>query len=177
MYNLIMKEFISICGIIPEDINEKIKEICLKENEDLKLSDRFFRFQLHVSMKRTFLCSEFEEMKADVKSFLVNEGKICCGYSHLIRNKDMLWLILNDDKKLKEVHSGLDRLLLDKYGVPIDTFDKHYLPHVTIFHKGDPENMNIMEERLYSSLPSFPVTIESYAIGTKIKGYEFFNVY
>ena len=171
-----MKEFISICGIIPEDINEKIKEICLKENEDLKLSERFFRFNLHISMKRTFLCDEFEKMKDDVRQVLIKEGKIFCGNTHLKRNRDMLWLIMDDDVKLRKVHDQLDKLLNDKYGVPIDTFDRIYLPHITIFHKGDPENMDVMENRLSLSLPSFPVSINSYAIGTKIKGYEFFDV-
>ena len=171
-----MKELIWICGIIPEDVNEEIKEICLKENEDLQLSERFFRFHLHVSMKRTFLCEHFDEMKDDMKKLLKDKGEIYCGHTHLMKNRDMLWLYMDEDERLKEVHSQIDEFLMEKYSVPIDTFDKNYFPHITIFHKGDPENLVKMYERLLIKLPGKPVTIRKYAIGSKIRGNEFFDI-
>ena len=36
-----------------EDINF-IKKICIDNTNDLRLSDRFFRFPLHISLKRTY---------------------------------------------------------------------------------------------------------------------------
>ena len=154
-----MKELIWVCGIIPEDINEEINEVCLEENRDLHLSERFFRFHLHISMKRTFQCDDFLSMKEDLKELLINNKEIYCGHTHLIKNKDMLWLCLDEDKRLKEVHKQIDELLFDRYKVPIDTFDKNYLPHITIFHKGDPKNLDTMYERLSVSLPSKQISI------------------
>ncbi|MBO7676852.1 MAG: 2'-5' RNA ligase family protein [Erysipelotrichaceae bacterium] len=171
-----MKQLIWVCGIIPEDINEQIRQICLKQNIDLHLSERFFRFPLHISMKRTFKCDQFEPMKNDLKKLLIESGKIDCGNTNLIKNKDMLWLCPDKTERIKEVHHEIDILLKDRYNVEIDTFDKNYLPHITIFHKGDPKNMDEMLRRLELSLPSFPVSISRYAIGSKEFGNEFIDI-
>ncbi|MBR3251346.1 MAG: hypothetical protein IKF80_06530, partial [Erysipelotrichaceae bacterium] len=96
-----MKEFIWVRGLIPEDIDQQIKEICLKENEDLQLSERFFKTNLHISMKRTFHCDDFENMKEDLKQLLRNEKQIYCGNTHLFKVKDMLWLTVDKDEKIK----------------------------------------------------------------------------
>ena len=171
-----MKELIWLCGIIPEEINEEIRKICLKENLDLHLSERFFRFNLHVSMKRTFCCEQFAEMKEDIRKLLIAQGEIYCGHTQLLRNKDMLWLTMDQDERLKEVHHLIDSFLFEKYNVEIDTFDKNYLPHITIFHKGEFQNLITMQERLELILPSYPISISRYAIGSKIRGNEFFDV-
>ena len=176
MYNESMNEFIWICGIVPDDINHQIRQICLKENKELHLSERFFRTNLHISMKRTFHCEEFENMKEDLKQLLTDEKAIYCGYTHLIKVKDMLWLTMDEDARIRQVHQRIDELLKNKYSVPIDTFDKNYLPHITIFHKGDPQNLIRMYEKLLDVLPSKPINISRYAIGSKIKGNDIFSV-
>ena len=91
-----MKEFVWVCGIIPEDVNNEIKEICLKENEDLSLSERFFRFNLHISLKRTFYTEEFDQVKDDLKELLSAYKRIDCGNTYLVKNSDMLWLRISD---------------------------------------------------------------------------------
>ena len=176
MYNEVMKEFIWVCGLIPEDIDQQIKEICLKENEDLQLSERFFKTNLHISMKRTFHCDDFENMKEDLKQLLRNEKQIYCGNTHLFKVKDMLWLTVDKDEKIKQVHKKIDEMLEKRYDVPIDTFDKNYLAHITIFHKGDPLNLIEMHERLLERLPSFPIVISRYAIGSKTRENDIFDV-
>ena len=176
MYNEAMDELFWVVGMIPDDINDQIKEICLKENEDLRLSERFFKNSLHISMKRTFHCEYFEKMKEDLKHLLTSKGEIYCGHTHLIKIKDMLWLTLDEDEKIRKVHQKIDELLQNRYNVPIDTFDKNYLPHITIFHKGDPDNLLKMHERLLEKLPNKEIKISRYAIGSKIRENDIFDV-
>ena len=160
-----MKEMTSVVGIIDENINEEIKEICLKENEDLHLSERFFNFPLHISLKRTFQTDCYDDVKKDLDELLNKE--IYCGKTYLVKNKDMLWLRVDHEKEILKLHNDIDELLLNKYGIEIDTFDKNYVPHITIFHKGLKENLDIMYDRLGDVLNGKEITIRKYMIGTK----------
>lgn len=40
-------------------------------------------------------------------------------------------------ESLLKFHQELDALLLSKYGVPIDKFDKVFQPHISLFTSGD----------------------------------------
>ena len=169
-----MKELVWVCGIIPEDVNNEIKEICLKENEDLNLSERFFRFNLHISLKRTFYTEEFDQIKDDLKELLSAYKRIDCGNTYLVRNSDMLWLRISEETEIRKIHNEIDKLLSDKYRIMIDTFDKTYVPHITIFHKGDIQNLNKMYQRLSEKLESKKIMIDRFVVGSKSSGNFFF---
>ena len=52
-----------IQGFLPEKLNKKITEQCHKNNKELKLSERFLIYPLHISLKRTFVYADFEKTK------------------------------------------------------------------------------------------------------------------
>jgi hypothetical protein len=45
-------------------------------------------------------------------------------------------------------HQELDTLLLSKYGVPIDKFDKVFQPHISLFTSGDRDDILDMYDLL-----------------------------
>ena len=169
-----MKELMWITGIIDKETNEEIRRICLKENEDLHLSERFFRSDLHISLKRTFYTEQYEKIADDIKEMLRGHKPIDCGYSKLMKVKDMLWLYPDKNDELVRIHNEIDLFLYEKYKIPIDTFDRQYFPHITIFHKGETKNLLKMYDRLQISLERKPITIDRFAIGTKTRGSDFF---
>ena len=171
-----MKDYISLVGLILEDTNNDIKTICLRNNTDLKLSERFFNFPLHVSFKRTFITDNFNEVKDDVKDYFKNKGKIYAGKTTLVMNKDMLWLTLNDSNNLIEMHNELDEMLLEKYNIQIDYYDKNYVPHITIFHDDDIDKLKIMYERLNNALDDLDIYIDRCFYGIRNKDEEIFDI-
>ena len=63
-------ELMWICLLIDEESRRKIVSKCKECNEDLKLSERFLDFPLHVSLKRSFFADHFEQIKEELIGFM-----------------------------------------------------------------------------------------------------------
>ena len=159
------KELMSVHGLLDDELNEELKEICLKEGRDLGLSDRFFRIPLHVSLKRSFYADD-EQIKDDIEKFL--EGKmIHCGGFELFKVRDMLWLKVNDCPELYEIHERLDCMLKDRYDIPIDEFDRRYCPHISLFSGCSQEKLDGIYDRLNGKITGRSFIIDSCYVGTE----------
>ncbi len=101
-----------------------------------------------MSLKRSFRCDEFDDVKKDLEEILKGCGKIDCGALHPVRISDMLWLCPERDEKLKMIHEEIDLFLSDKYQIPIDGYDMVYQPHVTVFRDEDDGKLDEMYRRL-----------------------------
>ena len=156
-----------------EDINI-IKNICIDNTNDLRLSDRFFRFPLHISLKRTYYVEDYTIVKKEIKKLLDSYSDIVIDRLYPYKNKDMLWLRINNENTLIDLHNKLDYLLLDKFNIPIDEFDKNYVPHITLY-RDDEDKIDILYERLKDKLILNNISIDKYALGTSLENNEFYK--
>ena len=88
----------------------------------------------------------------------------------------MIWLEFENNNKIIEIHKQIDKLLLDKYNIPIDEFDRIYHPHVTIFRNENINKLDKMYSRIKDLIIKEDVLIDTYAMGTNLDNNEFYKV-
>lgn len=160
-----MKKLMWIQGFIPEDLNRKIVDLC-NRNNDLDLSDRFLIHPLHVSLKRTFVYGNFDEISDTVKEVLGRHDGFKCRGLRPYRVDNMLWLLFDYDEELMKIHEDLDKTLAEKHDVAVDKFDLNYLPHISLFHDKDIVKLDEMGNRL-SEISYESFVVDMVAIGSK----------
>jgi 2'-5' RNA ligase len=170
------KELMWVCAILPEELNSKLAVICKRNNRDLHLPEDVFKFPLHISMKKSFFTAEFDEVKAQVKSFVLKRGKINCAVGELGIHKNMIWLPIETRGELSIWHNELDKMLLDNFNIPIVPFDANFHPHISLFTKGSEEQIAQMYERLKGQIQPMEITLTKFVIGSSMHKDEFFDV-
>ncbi|MBQ6493548.1 MAG: hypothetical protein IJI92_06770 [Erysipelotrichaceae bacterium] len=160
------RQLMWIYGLLPQEETGIICDICRKQNEDLKLSEHFLDFPLHISLKRSFYTADFENVRDDILK--ITDRTIECGEIYPYKQKDMIWLRITKEDEIRAVHEELDEYLRDRYQIAIDGFDRTYLPHVSLFHNCDELRKEKMYERLTELLPPLKVKIDRYIIGSKV---------
>ena len=170
------KQLMWVSAVLPQDINNEIADICLQYNKQLKLSERFFKFPLHISLKRTFYTDDYDSVKKDLKELLDNNGSLLINSYSIIRNKDMLWIDITDNRNIKLLHEAIDQKLKEKYQIPIDEFDKNYYPHVTLFRDEVVEKLDLMKTQIEKLVPVKELIIDTFAMGTTLDNNEFYTL-
>lgn len=164
-----------VSAILSKKDNDDISKICLDNNTDIKLSDRFFRFPLHISLKRTFYTDDYLTIKNDLKKLINQSNPIIIQDLKLMRNKDMLWLDFDNKDAIISLHQKIDELLFQKYKIPIDEYDKNYYPHITIFRDDDIDKLEMMFNRIEELINKEEIIIDTFALGTSLENNEFYK--
>lgn len=170
------KQLMWISTLLPKEINNEIADKCLLANKDIGISERFFDFPLHISLKRTFYTDNFVDVKNDLKGLLIENGPLNINGLEVIKNKDMLWLEIVDSKELVEIHRKIDSLLNDKYQIPIDEFDKNYYPHVSLFRSEDMMKLDMMYQKIKNLKFDELMILDTFAMGTSLDNNEFLKL-
>jgi hypothetical protein len=170
------KELMWVCALLPEEVQAQLVALCRAENKAIGLPEDVFRFPLHISMKKSFQTTEFESVKAEVLRFIHLQGEIRCQTAGVTCHKKMLWLPVNADGAILDWHNRLDSLLLDKFDIPIHRFDGHFEPHISLFTKGAPVQIEEMQRRLAEKIPPLELTLNRFVIGSSGHGDSFFEM-
>jgi 2'-5' RNA ligase len=126
-------------------------------------------------MKKSFYTTEFDEVKEQIKSFIVERGKINCAVGSIEIHKNMIWLPIETRGDLSGWHDCLDKILLEKFNIPIVPFDANFHPHISLFTKGSEEQIAQMYERLKCQIQLMEITLNKFVIGSSLHKDEFFN--
>jgi 2'-5' RNA ligase len=165
-----------VCAILPAEYSDRLAMLCKRNNRDLHLPEDVFRFPLHISMKKSFLTTAFDDVKAQIKAFLFERGKINCHVGGMEIHKQMLWLPIEAKGDLASWHNDLDRILLDKFRIPIAPYDADFHPHISLFTKGSAEQISQMYARLKPQVQPMDITLSRFVIGSSMHKDEFFDV-
>lgn len=160
------RELMWICAIAPEGFRETVTRLCLSENRDIRLPENVFKLPLHISLKKSFNTENFDAVKADMLKIMNSIGHFRCRIDKVELHRDMLWLSLVNDGKLRFLHKELDRQLLAKQNIPIGKFDRIFQPHISLFTRGTPEQMRAMYDRLKGMNFGSEIGIGRFVIGS-----------
>jgi hypothetical protein len=163
-----MKEELAwVCAMMPDNINRRIVGICKELNRGIRLPENVFKFPLHISLKKSFHTNDFNEVHADALALLRQHTPISCNVSGVTLHKNMIWLNIIPNDSLLKFHQMLDVLLLNKYGIPIDKFDKMFKPHISLFTSGERDDIQEMYELLKEENLRFDdVVFHKFVIGS-----------
>ena len=86
----------------------------------------------------------------------------------------MIWLCFEDIDAIKALHERIDRFLKERYDIAIDTFDRNYRPHASIFRDKDEKKLDRMYDRLLREWKEEETFIDAFFIGSKVDANEYF---
>jgi 2'-5' RNA ligase len=170
------KELMWVCAVLPAELNSKLAAICKRNNRDLRLLEDVFKFPLHISMKKSFYTTEFDEVKAQIKSFIFERGKITCRVSEIEIHKNMIWLPIETKGDLLSWHDELDKILLKNFAIPVTPYDANFHPHISLFTKGGEEQIAQMYARLKGQVEPMDITLNKFVIGSSMHKDEFIEI-
>jgi 2'-5' RNA ligase len=170
------KELMWVCGILPSELNDGLATLCKRNNRDLHLSEDVFKFPLHISMKKSFYTTVFDEVKAQIKGFISERGKIDCVVGKIEIHKNMIWLPIEAKGDLARWHNDLDKILLKNFNIPILPFDAAFHPHISLFTKGSEEQIKQMYARLTLQIQPMDITLNRFVIGSSMHKDEFMDI-
>ena len=145
-----VQELMWVCAIAPDEFQNTAAQLCLAENNTIGLPENVFKLTLHISMKKSFYTESFDSVKQDVLKLINSIGRFSCRVGKIDLHRNMLWLSLINDGELCRLHEELDRLLDEKYGIPISRYDRIFQPHISLFTRGTLEQLQTMYSRLKS---------------------------
>ena len=163
-----MSELMWACAILPEKEETAIKGICNRLNKGVGLPETVFRFPLHISLKKSWQCDCFTEAQKDVADYFQRNGSFEIITESPTLHNGMIWLPVQVTPELQRIHDELDKLLYERYGVPIDRFDRTFLPHISLFTKGDRADMTQMYDLLKREIRPMTATITRVVVGGAI---------
>jgi 2'-5' RNA ligase len=137
-----------VCAILPDVVNRNIISKCKELNKVIGLPETVFKYPLHISLKKSFRTHDFEAVQADALALLKQHIPISCRVSGVTLHKNMIWLNIMPNESLMNFHHELDSLLLSKYNISINKFDKIFHPHISLFTSGDLNDIQEMYELL-----------------------------
>jgi hypothetical protein len=170
------KELMWVCALLPKTLHGQLAALCRAENETIGLPEDVFRFPLHISMKKSFQTTEFEAVKAEVLHHIRLQGELRCQTTGVTCHKNMLWIPVNAAGDVLDWHNRLDSLLLNKFHIPIDQFDADFEPHISLFTRGNPAQIEEMKRRLMEKIPPMELTLNRFVIGSSGHGDAFFEI-
>ena len=160
------RELMWVCALPPEDFQERTTRLCLDANKSVGLPENVFQLPLHISLKKSFETENFEEAKVDILNLLHGTDPFSCMIDKVELHRNMLWLSLVNDGKLRLLHEELDRMLEAKYCIPISRYDRVFQPHISLFTRGTREQMEAMHERLQGADFGSEVEMSRFVIGS-----------
>jgi hypothetical protein len=170
------KELMWVCAILPQELNKSLVEICRKENIEVNLPDDVFKFPLHISMKKSFYTDNFEKVKNEIVSHIYPKGAVKCRVGAVACHKNMLWLPIEPDGEVKQWHDELDQSLLNRFRIPIDQLDREFKPHISLFTKGQEEQLLEMKQRLSGIIEPMELTLNRFVVGSSRHSDEFIDI-
>ncbi len=170
------RELMWVCAVTPEKFCKEVYDVCISENREVGLSENVFKLPLHISLKKSFYTESFDEVRADIYRVMNGVGCFRCHIEGVTIIRNMVWLSLCNDGPLHDIHRKIDCLLETKYGIPIDRYDLAFRPHISLFTRGTPEQMQNMYERLKRHSFGKEIGISRFVAGSSGHKDQYYNM-
>lgn len=157
------------------DVDDQVRELRNEAEKYVKkylLTSSTLTLPFHISLKISFevppeisraVINDVRELFRGLKPFTVP-------VDGLQRSSNILWLIMKDCDKLSTIHSALDKLLSEKYGVAQHQFDKEFIFHTSILILDGDDHLDRALERLKALSAPTVFRAERVIIGTSLTG-------
>jgi hypothetical protein len=169
-------ELMWVCALLPQGWQERWTALCRAENQQIGLPEDVFRFPLHISLKKSFVTTQFDAVQEQVLQYIRQRGPLTCRILDVKCRKQMLWLPVEAAGQILDWHNGLDQLLLERFQIPIDPFDAEFEPHISLFTRGEASQMEEMQRKLSERIPPQNLTLDRFVVGSSVHGDLIFTI-
>ncbi|MBO4278466.1 MAG: hypothetical protein J5891_01495 [Spirochaetales bacterium] len=154
-----------------EDNLEEVRDQAIRIGEQTGAKCPLVFLPLHVSLKISFNidASHSEECMALLKGYFSKIGPFnldVIGYEHV---NGVIWIRFAESPRLAEIHSRLDEMIEQTFGVAPNELDLKFIYHCTLFMDDDDKLIPAMEEITKVPLPS-KILAREFLIGASEDG-------
>lgn len=147
----------------------ELREARARAAAELESDDPALTLPLHISLKISFEAPggrEGEIIEA-VSEYLSSRRPFEAEIGQVDEENGIVWLLIKPSATLDALHSELDAMLLERFGIPRHAFDKEFKFHTTLFFSSDTR-----EVRRALDIPRLPrrVLIKRFIIGCSESG-------
>lgn len=120
--------------VLPKNFEEKIRNICRNINKDFNVSEQSFSLPQHISLKTSFNIENYIEVIEYMKELLKDIKSINIKVIGISKINGVIWLDIEENKQLREIHNTLNKKLWERFEVPEIKFDgQNFKFHSTLF--------------------------------------------
>lgn len=141
---------------LPKDFEEAVRSHCTALNQDIGLSAVAFSLPQHVSLKISFQSDRHRDILDYLICFFEAQPPFSLRIQPAEQNGNILWLPVEDNLHLQQLHEQLDTQLRQRFDIPQHHFDTCFQFHSTLFMDSDTGKLS----RMHQLLQDFPVTQE-----------------
>lgn len=127
--------YLWVGAILDNKIENEIRNIANKLNENYGLSTVAFSLPQHISLKISFECDNYKKVIQFIKSQLNSISSFDVEIIDITKiDGGLIWLDINENETLRSIHNLLNISLLNKFDIPLKNFDgKDFKFHSTLF--------------------------------------------
>ena len=157
------------------DVNEqvsKLRKVAENYMNEQGLSSTTFTLPFHISLKISFQIpnDKFEDVVSDIREFYKSLKPFEIKTKGIERAGSIVWVAMQDDDELVDIHKKLDEIMFKKYGVVQHDFDKAFQFHTSVLAL----NNEVDTLKAYDAIKDndIPKTLraESFIIGSSVEG-------
>ena len=157
------------------DVNEQVRELREYAGGYTKthgLISPTLTLPFHISLKISFQIPDtlHREVVRDIRDFFKSLKPFTIRVKKAEASGTILWLTMQDTAELTYIHSKLDEILLEKYGIEQHIFDKNFIFHTSILIFNNEEHIRCaFDEMRGVNIPSI-LNAEKIIIGSSKDG-------
>lgn len=147
--------------VFDKETEYNTRKICKKINKEFEVSEQSFTLPQHISLKTSFNVQNYKEVIEYLKMVLKEYESIDVKLIGITKLNGVIWIDVEKNEKLIEIHNILNEKLLEKFSIPLIKFDgDKFTFHSTLFQ--DSQNNDKLEEiyKLLKEVFVFPLKLK-----------------
>ena len=127
---------------------------------------------MHISLKISFPVSNelLDSVIADIIDIFDEIEPFDIAVRGLELDGEICWIMMQKNQHLNDIHDKLNRVMLQKYSVPLHEYDCDYKFHTTLFMDNDKSKVARAHAMMEGVLPPAILRAEKFVIGTSESG-------
>lgn len=159
-------------GIDVDSQLDEIKEETKRIEKEIGFIHSNFTLPFHISLKISFNIKneDYNSVIDDLTSYFQTLNQFIISVKGIEYENTIAWIMMNTNQYLNDIHDQLNKLLGDKYHVPLHEYDLDYKFHTTLFMDDDQEKVKKAYDLIKDNyVPSFLVA-NKFLIGMSEEG-------
>ena len=127
--------YLWVGAVFDRSVENEIRNIAYKLNEEYGLSTVAFNLPQHISLKISFECDDYKKVIDYIKKQLSDFSSFDVEIKDVSKiDGSLIWLDICENETLRKLHNLLNDSLLKEFGIPLKSFDgDEFKFHSTLF--------------------------------------------
>ena len=159
-------------GIDVDDQLTSVKQRTQEIERRIGFEHSNFTLPLHVSLKISFKVEESAcgEVIDTLLQYYKGVAPFEIEVDGIENENTIVWIRYRENETLNRIHDDLNRILLERYGVPLHAYDLDYKFHTTLFMDDDAEKIAAAHREIREMVLPDHVRVKSLLLGTSESG-------